>query len=76
VLDKGRILDIHLENRIVIINESRYITVGITCSNSSKVLREPLIGFTRAFQDQFKHELKNGIKDSKKYEVAHALLQK
>ncbi len=76
VMDMGGLVDIHLEEGILMLQESEYITVGLVASKSSKLLQEALINFSKDFQIMFKRELKQSCKDMVKYEAAYELIEK
>ncbi len=76
VMDIGGLVDIHLEEGILMLQESEYITVGLVASKSSKLLQEALINFSKDFQIMFKRELKQSCKDMVKYEAAYELIEK
>jgi len=50
VMHIGGLLDINLEEGILILKESKNITVGLVASKSSKLLRGSLIKFTNDFE--------------------------
>ncbi|MFX1366617.1 MAG: hypothetical protein ACFFCE_16815 [Promethearchaeota archaeon] len=76
VMNIGGILDISLENGILIVYESKYITVGLVSSKSSKLLRDTVIEFTQDFERKFEWELKKFEKDMKQYLGAFELIKK
>jgi hypothetical protein len=76
VMNMGGLLDINLEDGILIVHESRLITVGLAASKSSKLLRRSLVNFTFDFQNRFKKELKEECREMKKYEATYELLEK
>ena len=77
VINIGGLLSIDLTEGILILNESEYITVGLVASKSSKLLRGSLIGFSKDFQIKFERELKNSIRDKRKYRAAaYELIEK
>ncbi len=53
VMDIGGLLDINLEEGILIVRESKLVTVGLVATKSSKLLRESVIKFTRDFEEKF-----------------------
>jgi hypothetical protein len=76
VMNIGGLLDINLEKGILIVNESKLITVGLVASKSSKLLRDSVIEFTHAFEQKFERELKKSIKDMNQYLGAFELIEK
>jgi len=76
VINIGGLLSIDLTEGILILNESKYITVGLVSSKSSKLLRDALIGFTKDFEVTFQRILKKSIRDQKEYVSASALIEK
>ena len=76
VINIGGLLSIDLTEGILILNESKYITVGLVASKSSKLLRDALIGFTKDFEDTFQRNLKKSIRDQKEYVSASDLIEK
>jgi hypothetical protein len=76
IMNVGGLLDIHLENGILILNESDVITVGLVSSKSSKLLRGLVLGFTNDFQMKFKKELFESCKEREKYDTAYELIEK
>ena len=76
VMRIGGLLDIHLEDGILILKESKRITVGLVASKSSKLLRDTVVKFTRDFEEKFNHELKKSVKEISQYEGAFELIEK
>jgi len=76
VMDFGGLLDINLQEGILMVYESKFITVGLSASKSSKLLRDCVKNFTLDFEEQFSHLLKTSCKDKKKYEPAYLLIDK
>ena len=76
VMNIGGLLDINLEDGILILRESKFITVGLVASKSSKLLRESVIKFTNEFETKFEKELKKSVKDISQYEDAFELIEK
>jgi len=76
VMQIGGILDINLQEGILIVYNSKFITVGLVASKSSTLLRDCVSNFTRDFEKQFEYLLKTSIKDMKKYEPAYNLIDK
>lgn len=76
VMDIGGLLDINLEEGILIMRESKLVTVGLVASKSSKLLRESVIKFTRDFEEKFERELKKSVKDMSQYTGAYELIER
>jgi hypothetical protein len=76
VVNLGGLLDIDLKEGILMIHESRYVSVGLVSSKSSKFLRNSLTHFIEDFEEMFEHNLKQGITDPKKYESAYLLIER
>jgi len=76
VMNFGGLLDINLQEGILMVYESKFITVGLSASKSSKLLRDCVKNFTLDFEEQFYHLLKTSCKDKKKYEPAYLLIDK
>ncbi len=76
VMNIGGLLDINLEQGILIVNESKLITVGLVASKSSKLLRESVVKFTQEFEIKFQRELKSSDKGISHYEGAYELIEK
>ncbi|MFO7795488.1 MAG: hypothetical protein ACQERB_05870 [Promethearchaeati archaeon] len=76
VMDIGGLLDINMEKGIMVLNHSKFITVGLVASKSSKLLRDSLTKFTREFEIKFESELKNSIRDMNAYKGAYELIDK
>jgi len=76
VMHIGGLLDINLEEGILILKESKNITVGLVASKSSKLLRDSLIKFTNDFETKFERELKNSVSDMSQYDAAFELIEK
>ena len=76
VMHIGGLLDINLEEGILILKESKNITVGLVASKTSKLLRDSVIKFTDDFERKFERELKNSVKDMSQYEAAFELIEK
>ncbi|MBY9006736.1 MAG: hypothetical protein KGD63_08260 [Candidatus Lokiarchaeota archaeon] len=75
VMNIGGLLNIELQEGILILNESEYITVGLVASNSSKSLRNSIIQFTKDFEGQFKRLLKKSCISMNEYETAYELIR-
>lgn len=76
VMQIGGLLDINLQEGILIVNNSKTITVGLVSSKSSKLLRDCVRNFTRDFEERFEYLLKTSCKDMKKYEPAYLLIDR
>ncbi len=76
VVNLGGLLDIDLKEGILMIHESRYVSVGLVSSHSSKFLRNSLTHFIEDFEEMFEQLLKQGVTDPKKYESAYLLIEK
>lgn len=76
VIHKGGLLDIVLTDGIVIVRESKYITVGLVASKSSKLLRTLIISFATDFEEKFSKLLKISCKNMEEYDGAYELLEK
>jgi hypothetical protein len=76
IIHMGGILDINLKEGILILQEMKYVTVGMISSKSSKLLRECLVNFAKDFEEKFERQLKQGIIDHDEYEGAYDLLEK
>jgi len=76
VMNIGGLLDINLQEGILIVYNSKFVTIGLVASKSSTLLRDCLRNFTHDFEIQFEHLLKTSSKDIKKYESAYLLIDK
>ena len=76
VMNRGGLIDINLEEGILILHESRLITVGLVASKSSNLLKDALLGFTRDFELQFERQLKQKSKNISDYGPAYLLIEK
>ena len=76
VISRGGLLDIHLEDGILIVKESKLITVGLVSSKSSKLLKDSVIKFTTDFENKFERKLKKSVKDMSQYIGAFELIEK
>ncbi len=76
VINIGGVLDINLEKGILILKESKNITVGLVASKTSKLLRDSVIKFTQDFESKFEYQLKKSITDMVQYETAFELIEK
>ncbi len=76
VMNIGGLLDINLEEGILILRESKLITVGLVASKSSKLLSESVVKFTNDFEIKFEKELRKSVKNMSQYEDAFELIEK
>ncbi|MBN1216030.1 MAG: hypothetical protein JXA99_11405 [Candidatus Lokiarchaeota archaeon] len=76
IMKIGGLLDINLQNGILTLNRSNYITVGLTASKKSKLLEESVINFTIDFEQKFKRLLKKSCIDMTEYLSAQELIKK
>ena len=76
VMQIGGILDINLQEGILIVYNSKFITVGLVSSKSSTLLRDCVRNFTHDFEEQFEYLLKTSSKDMKNYDPAYSLIDK
>lgn len=76
VMHVGGLLDINLQEGILIVYNSKFITVGLVASKSSKLLRDCVRNFTHDFEEQFEYLLKSSNIDMKNYESAYNLIDK
>ncbi|MFX1391252.1 MAG: hypothetical protein ACFE9Z_14395 [Promethearchaeota archaeon] len=76
VMNIGGLLDINLERGLLILNESRNITVGLLSSKSSKLLRDSVVKFTKDFENKFEYNLKISNKNITDYDDAFELIEK
>jgi hypothetical protein len=76
VMNIGGLLSVDLTEGILILNESKYITIGLVASKSSKLLRGSLLGFSKDFEEKFQRELKKSMIDKKEYVAAYELIEK
>ncbi|MFX1275601.1 MAG: hypothetical protein ACFFBP_00320 [Promethearchaeota archaeon] len=76
VMHVGRLLDIKLQEGFLIVYYSKYITVGLAVSKSSKLLRDCLKNFALDFEEQFEYLLKTSCREKKMYERAYLLIDK
>lgn len=76
IMKIGGLLDINLHKGILILNESKYITVGLVSSKSSKLLRNSVTKFSNDFEEKFERILKKKCIDMTEYETAYELIEK
>ncbi|MBN1215529.1 MAG: hypothetical protein JXA99_08790 [Candidatus Lokiarchaeota archaeon] len=76
IIDRGELLNIHLRDGLLILNESKYITVGLIASKSSKLLRTSLNNFATDFEVLFKRLLKKFCIDMEEYKSSYRLIEK
>jgi len=72
----GGILDINLNEGILIVNRSEYITVGLLASKASKLLRDCVNNFTNDFENKFKRLLEKSYIDMNEYNSAYEFINK
>lgn len=76
VMHVGGILDINLNKGILIVNRSKYITVGLLASKASKLLRDCVVNFANDFERKFEKYLKISCIDMDKYKSAYEFINK
>ncbi|MFX1389326.1 MAG: hypothetical protein ACFE9Z_04590 [Promethearchaeota archaeon] len=76
VMHVGGILDINLNKGILFVIRTKYITVGLLASKSSKLLRDCVINFANDFEVKFERFLKVSCTDMKEYKSAYELITK
>jgi len=76
MMQVGGLLAINLQEGILIVYNSKFVTVGLVSSKSSTLLRDCLRNFTHDFEEQFEYLLKTSSKDMKKYEPAYNLIDR
>ncbi|TFG21754.1 MAG: hypothetical protein EU532_14945 [Promethearchaeota archaeon] len=76
VMNIGGLVDINLKQGMLILHESKTITVGLVTSKSSKLLRDTLVNFSEDFEQQFERQLKQKINDKSEYDPAYLLIDK
>ncbi|MBY9006976.1 MAG: hypothetical protein KGD63_09465 [Candidatus Lokiarchaeota archaeon] len=76
IINIGGLLDINLQNGVLTLNRSKYITVGLTASKISKLLKESIVNFTIDFEQKFERLLKKSCIDMKEYLSASDLINK
>ena len=76
VMQIGGLLDINLQEGILIVYNSKFITVGLVASKSSKLLRDCVRNFALDFEEQFEYLLKTSSKDIKNYDPAYNLIDR
>lgn len=76
VMHVGGILDINLNKGILIVNRSKYITIGLLASKASKLLRDCVINFANDFENKFERFLKKSCIDMKEYNSAYEFINK
>lgn len=74
VMQVGGILDINLNEGILIVNRSEYITVGLLASKASKLLRDCVNNFTNDFENKFKRLLEKSCIDMNEYKSAYEFI--
>ena len=76
VMQVGGILDINLNEGILIVNRSEYITVGLLASKASKLLRDCVNNFVKDFENKFKSLLEKSCVDMNEYKSAYEFINK
>lgn len=76
VMHVGGILDINLNEGILIVTRSKYITVGLLVSKTSKLLRDCVNNFTYDFEDRFERLLKKSSINMQDYKPAYEFIIK
>jgi len=76
VMHVGGILDINLNEGILIVNKSEYITVGLLASKASKLLRDCVNNFANDFENKFKRLLEKSCIDMNEYKSAYEFINK
>ena len=76
IMHIGGLLDINLQDGILIVHDSEYITVGLVASKSSKLLNDSLKNFSFDFEEMFERLLKKSCRDMSEYESAYLLIEK
>jgi len=76
IVNMGGLLDINLKDGILILHESKNITVGLATSKSSTLLRDSVRKFTSDFETKFQKKLKESCHDMKEYKSAYELIEK
>jgi hypothetical protein len=76
VMNIGGLLDVNLAKGILTLYESDKITVGLVASKSSKLLRASVKNFSIDFENLFKLELEQSIREPSRYNAAYGLIDK
>ena len=76
IMNIGSLVDIQLDEGIVILNKSEYITIGLVASKSSKLLRNAVANFAKDFENKFERLLKKSCIDMNEYQTAYELIEK
>ncbi|MFW9929833.1 MAG: hypothetical protein ACFFD1_10615 [Candidatus Thorarchaeota archaeon] len=76
IIKMGGLLDVNLKEGILILHESKKVTVGLAASKTSKLLRDSVSKFTFDFETKFHKKLKESCRDMKEYETAYELIEK
>ena len=76
VMNKGGLVDINFEEGMLILHQSKLITVGLIASKSSNLLRDALLNFSKDFEQQFERQLKQKVNDKSEYQSAYLLINK
>ena len=76
VMNIGGILDINLNKGVLIVNRSKYITVGLIASKESKLLKDCVYNFTIDFEEKFERILRKSCIVIDEYKSAYELIDK
>ncbi len=76
IMNIGSLVDIQLDEGIIILNKSEYITIGLVASKSSKLLRNAVTSFSKDFENRFERLLKKSCVDMNEYQTAYELIEK
>jgi len=76
VMRVGNPVDIHLEEGVLILRGSKFISVGLVASKSSQLLRDSVEHFSVEFEEKFERILKQSCKVKEEYYAAYELLEK
>jgi len=76
VMHVGGILDINLNEGILLVTRSEYITVGLLASKASKLLRDCVNNFTNDFENKFERLLKKSCIEMNEYNSAYEFIKK
>ncbi|MFX1257415.1 MAG: hypothetical protein ACFFAN_06135 [Promethearchaeota archaeon] len=76
IINMGGLLDIRLKKGILILHDSKFITVGLVISKSSKFLIDSIKKFSYEFEEKFEKQLIESCKDTSKFEQANLLIEK
>jgi len=76
VINLEGFLDIKLKEGILILHNSKLITVGLVISKSSKLLKDSVSKFSAEFEEKFEVQLKEPFKDASMFNQANYLIEK